>query len=266
MFRWDKFIYAAKDYIILTVLLAISILFILNNNQPQINWIRSNVLNILGIWQNSISSVYQFRALKLENEILRERLALRSFENSMMQEALLERDRLYMLLDFKRKSQYDLITVKLISRYYQGFSHVFFIDIGEEDSVQPDMVVVSSEGLIGKIALPVNNGSLVQALDDLNFRASAIVQRSRVTGIIRPDVGGKLRLDYVPVISDVKEGDVVVTSGISDIFPKGIEIGYVSKIDTIRTEHFKVIHVEPSVDLTNVEEAFVIRNKQIGSQ
>lgn len=266
MFRWDKFFYAVKDYIVLTVILAFSILIILNNNQPQVNWIRSNVLNLFGKWQNTVSSIYEYRAIKLENEILRERLALLSFENSLMEEAVIENNRLRNLLDFKRKSSFDLIPASLISRNYQGFSHVFFINVGESEGVTSNMPVVSSEGLIGKISFPVNNGSLVQALDDLNFRVSATIQRSRVKGIIKPDINSNLRLDYVPVISDVVEGDVVLTSGISDIFPGGIEIGYVSEIDTIKTEHFKVIHIEPSVDLMNVEEAFVIRNKQIGTK
>jgi len=266
MFRWDKFIYAVKDYIVLTVLLVISILIILNNNQPQVNWIRSNVLNLFGNWQKTVGSIYQYRALKFENEILRERLALLSFENSLMEEAVLENRRLRNLLNFKGKSEFDLIPASLISSNYQGFSHVFYINVGENEGITSNMPVVSSEGLIGKIALPVNNGSIVQALDDLNFRVSAMIQRSRVNGIIKPDIYSNLRLDYVPVISDVVEGDVVITSDDSDIFPGGIEIGYVSEIDTIVTEHFKVIRIEPSVNLENVEEAFVIRNLPIGSK
>ena len=258
MIRWEKYIYSVKDYIILTVWLTISFILVLNNEKPQIQWIRSKVLSIYGLWQNSVSSVYQYRVMRLENDVLRERLALLSYENSLMKEALLENHRLKKLLVFERNTKYDLIPASIIRRNYQGFSHVFFINVGSDDGVQENMPVVSSEGLIGKVFSKSGESSIVQVLDDINFRVSAMIQRSRVTGMVRPDEYLNLQLDYLVLRTDVKVGDVVVTSGYSNIYPKGIEIGYVSKIDTIKAELFKLIHIQPSVDLTNLEEAFVI--------
>ena len=258
MIRWEKFIFSVRDYFILTVWLIISFLFILANDTPQIQWMRSKVLGLYGLWQNSISSVYQYRVLKFENDVLRERLALLSFENSLMKDALLENDRLRDLLEFKRGSEYKLVPVSLIRKNSQGFSHSFYINVGSNDGIDKNMPVVSSEGLVGRVVSSSEDASIIQAIDDINIRISAMIQRSRLSGILRPDENSNLQLDYLTVRADVKEGDVVVTSGYSDIYPKGIEIGYVSKIDTIKAEFFKNIHIKTSVDLMNLEEAFVI--------
>jgi len=246
--------------------MALSFVFILNNNTPQVSWMRANVLSWIGSWQGLLSSVYQYRALKAENETLRDRLALLSYENSMMKEAYLENDRLRKMLNFRQKSDFKFTTVSIIRQGYQGFSHALLIDVGSQNGVKLNMPVVGSEGLIGKIALISSNSSVVQAYDDINFRVSAIVQRSRVTGILCPDENRNLCLEYIPIHADVKEGDVVVTSGYSEFYPKGIEIGIITKIENETAGLFRIIYVTPSMDLLKLEDAFVILNRPVGTQ
>jgi rod shape-determining protein MreC len=263
MIRWEKYIFAFRDYIILFFLLTISVILIVNNDKPQIHWIRSKVLNVIGIWQNTLGTIQQYRTLKTENEILRERLALLSYDNSLYKEAFLENDRLRNLLEFKRKSKFDLISVNLIRKNYLGLSHSFNLNVGSDDGIKVNMPVVSSEGLIGNIVFLSSNNSVVQVMDDINFRVSGMIQRSRVTGIVQPDQNSYLRFEYVPLIEDVIEGDVIVTSGYSDIFPEGVEIGIVRNISDSANGLFKLIYITPSVDLANVEDAFIIKNSQI---
>ncbi len=259
MIRWERYIHTLRDYVALFLLLSISTFFILENNNPQVVWMRSNVLSFMGVMQNWASSIYEYRALKAENEILRHRLALLSFENNLMKEAYLENDRLHKLLGFKRRSKFNLIPVRIIARSHQGFSSAFVIDVGIGGGVEKNMPVLTSEGLIGRVAIASGNTSVVQAIDDINFRVSAMIQRSRVNGIILPKTNGLFQLEYVPLLADVKLGDVVITSGVSEIYPKGIEIGIVSRIEAPPNALFKTIDVIPSVDLTNLEEAFVVR-------
>jgi len=263
MIRWEKYIFAFRDYIVLFFLLTISVFLIINNNQPQIHWIRSKVLNVIGLWQNTLGTFHQYRALKTENEILRERLAILSYDNGLYKDAFLENDRLRSLLEFKRKSKFDLVPASLIRQNYQGFSHSFNLNIGTDDGVEINMPVVSSDGLIGNILISSPNSSVVQVMDDINFRVSGMIQRSRVTGIVQPDQNSNLRFEYVPLIEDVIEGDVIVTSGYSEIFPEGIEIGIVRKIADSEDGLFNVIYITSSVDLANIEDAFVIKNSQI---
>lgn len=260
MLRWEKYVFAFRDYIILLILLSFSYILLLNNDKPQIYWVRSHVLNVVGIWQNEVSSIFRYRTLKIENEILRKRLALLSYENSLMKEAYLENDRLRNLLGFKKSSKKKLIPVSIIRQNYEGFSHTFHVNVGSKDGVEVSSPVVSSTGLIGKTVLSSSNSSVIQVLDDINFRVGAMIQRSRVSGIVRPDKNSGLHLDFIPMIADVKVGDVVITSGYSDIYPKGIEIGIVSKVEKTQAGLFQDVRIVPAVDLENIEEAFIILN------
>ena len=261
LIRWERILYAIRDYIFLFVLVAFSFVMIMNNNRPQVNWMRANVLGWIGTWQGWMSSIYQYRALKAENEILRDRLALFSYENGLLKEAYLENDRLRKMLDFRQQSEFKLATVSIIRRSYQGFSHALHINVGSQNGVKTNMPVVASEGLVGKIVIVSRNSSVVQVYDDVNFRVSTIVQRSRVTGILSPGENQTLQLEYVPIHADVKEGDVIVTSGYSEFYPKGIEIGTISKIESEVAGLFRIIYVTPSVDLLKLEDAFVILNR-----
>lgn len=208
-----------------------------------------------------MTSVYQYRTLKEENELIRKRLAALSYENSLMKEAYLENDRLRQMLDFEKKSSFDLIPASIIVQNYQGFSHAILLAIGESDGVEAGMPVLASKGLVGRVVDVSAHNSVVQVLDDINFRIGALIQRTRITGIAQNTDRNKLILNYVPITEDVKLGDVIITSGNSAIYPKGIEIGFVSKIEEPPAALFKVIEITPSVNLNNLEESFIIRNQ-----
>jgi rod shape-determining protein MreC len=258
MICWERYTHNLRDYGTLFLLLAISILLIINNNAPQTSWVRANVLNVMGIWGNWLSSISQYGSLKQENESLRNRMAELSYENSLMKEAYLENDRLRRMLDFKNKSRYDLIPASIVVRNYEGFSHAFLLDAGKADGVLPNMPVLASEGLVGRVVSVTNYNTVVQVLDDLSYRVGAMIQRSRLTGIAQSVDGSKIILNYIKITDDVKVGDVVITSG-SAIYPKGIEIGIVTKVEAPPAALFKDIEVEPSVNLEKLEVAFIIK-------
>ena len=260
MIRWERYTQSFRDYSILFFILTLSLLLIINNKTPQVTWIRSHVLNATGVWNNWMSSIYQYRSLKRENEIIRIRLAALSYENSLLKEAYLENDRLRQMLDFKKSSAYDLIPASIIVQNYEGFSHAILLDIGTSDGVQPGMPVLASKGLVGRVVTAGDHISVVQVLDDINFRVGAMIQRTRITGIVKNTDENKLILNYVPITEDIKLGDVIITSGNSAIYPKGIEIGYVSKVEEPPAALFKLIEITTSVNLNNLDDSFIIGN------
>lgn len=222
---------------------------------------RARVLNVFGVWGNWMNSISEYHDLKSENETLRRRLSEMSFENSRMKEAYLENDRLRSLLSFKERSGFTLIPAKIVVQNHEGFSHAFLLDVGSDDGVAPGMPVLAGDGLVGRTVSTGKHNSVAQVLDDINYRVGAMIQRSRVTGVAQNVDASRIILNYVQLTADVKLGDVVITSGNNSLYPKGIEIGLVSEVDSPPTALFKSITISPFVDLQKLEEAFVLTSR-----
>jgi rod shape-determining protein MreC len=131
------------------------------------------------------------------------------------------------------------------------------IDKGTTDGLRSDMAVLAPAGVVGRIVVPSARAAKVQLLVDHNAAAGALVERSRAQGVVVGEGEEKLRMDYVSEIADVVTGDVVVTSGIDKIFPKGFVIGRVEAVDK-SGGLYKRITVRPAVDFKSLEEVLVV--------
>lgn len=192
-----------------------------------------------------------------------------TLENSKFKEEQLENSRLRALLEFRSELGYQVIPAEVVAAEPNsppGTGSVL-INKGKEEGIKRNMPVVSLHGLVGKIEEVFLHRSTVQIMLNPNFRVSALDQRSRVFGIIKPlpGYGLLLRLDNVPAGEDVKIGDEVVSGGLGGIFPAGIRIGAVSRVEEQvlhkTSPHFgifKEIEVKPSVDFNSLEELFVL--------
>ncbi len=262
MIRWEDQIHYLRDYLVLFLLLVVSLILLNSNSNPQIRWLHATSLGFIGTVEKSLTFYQKYARLERENDQLRERLARLSYENSLMKEAYLNNIRLKKMLGFKKASRSRLIAARVAGQNYVGFSHALLIDVGEDRGIKENFPVVTDDGLVGKIALVGPHTSVVQLINDMNFRASAMIQRSRVVGIFTPAGAGKFYLDDVPAQADVKPGDVVITSGYSENFPKGIRIGIVTRVAAKKTELLKTIEVQPSVKPQDVENVFIIMEKK----
>jgi rod shape-determining protein MreC len=212
-----------------------------------------------GFILEKISVIKRMNAISHENDWLRQKNAELMLENSRLQEALQENQRLRQMLEFKSTSQLDLVPARVIGKGSSGFIHSIILAVGEADSIQKNMAVVTAQGLVGKIFNVSEDHATAQLLLDRNFRASAMIQRSRVSGIVKWHAGNQVMLAEVPKRSDVQVGDVVITSGLSSIFPAGLEIGEVTDCRDDQQNMFMNILVHPAVDFAKLEEVFVIK-------
>ena len=130
------------------------------------------------------------------------------------------------------------------------------IDKGSAEGLRPDMAVISPSGVVGRIITPSARAAKVQLLIDRNAGAAALVERSRAQGVVE-GTGGNLRLNYVSGTADVKVGDVLVTSGIEGIYPKGFVIGQIESIERGAGE-FSNIVIRPAVDFSSLEHVLVV--------
>lgn len=258
--RLNDWLRSRKEPLSLLSAIILSIALMFSNGGEPLQTVKSWSLGGLGLILEKVSVVKTAYGLHDENQWLRRQNAKLLIENSRLQEALLENRRLRDLLNFKEESALDLIPAKVIGTQEHGFINSIILDAGRADSLQKNMAVVTAQGLVGKIFSVGEHYSVAQLLLDRNFRASAMVQRSRINGIIRWRQGERLELGEIPVRSDVRPNDVVVTSTVSSIFPSGILIGKVKRVEP--EDMFLQIDVRPAVDFNKLEEVFIVRKQQ----
>lgn len=196
--------------------------------------------------------------LRSENERLRREAARLAFENFTLREARYENARLRRMLEFSAASGFRLVPASIVAREAGPFARGLKINKGERAGLRVNMPVVTHDGLIGKLVTVDRDAAYVQTLEDPDFRVSALIQRSRTAGILAWNPGKGAELFDVPHHADAEEGDLVVTSGLGEVFPKGILIGRVAHVSDKEGLLFQTIHVEPFVEYSHLEEVFVI--------
>jgi rod shape-determining protein MreC len=139
------------------------------------------------------------------------------------------------------------------------------INRGTKDGVSIDCPVVAAEGIAGRVIEVSWNVSKVLLLVDYNSNIDALIQRSRVQGILQGTREGECDLKYVQRSEEVKVGDVVVSSGLAGIFPKGLLLGRVRNVQKEKSGLFQRIEVSTEVDVTKLEEMLVILKEKGGS-
>ena len=207
------------------------------------------------IWE--VATVYnQNKMLKSEVEQLR-------LMNIQMNEVMAENDRLRNLLNYKQSTQqFDLLPAKVIARDPGSWTSTMVINRGSDDGIAKDMVVVTTQGLVGNVVSVFNSSARVQLILDPRSAVGAIVQRSesRVAGIVEGGKGNKMkaRMVNIPRDADIVEGDRVLTSGFGGVYPKGISIGIVEKIENDEGGLLKYAILRPDVDFQKLEEVAII--------
>ena len=194
----------------------------------------------------------------VENAALKKEIARLQQEIVHYNEAVIANTRYKKLLDIKETSKIPVVAAEVIGSDLAPWVWSLTIDKGRRDGVGAEMVVLSGAGVIGQIMESSEHTSKVLLLADHNSAVAALVQRSRVPGILKGAGDGLCRLAYVGKEEDVEVGDTIITSGTDQIFPKGLLLGTVTAVDKgSGSDLFQIITVKPSVDLKRVEEVLV---------
>jgi rod shape-determining protein MreC len=212
----------------------------------------TGVDGVRGVWSGYVA----LRDAQAENEALRNelnRLQVRlQEERAQAQRA----ENFRQLLELRDRAGVDTVAAEVIAGPATIEFRDMTIDKGGADGVERDMAVISPAGVVGRVVLSSPRAARVQMLIDLNAAAGAMIERTRAQGLV-VGVGSTLRMDYVPTTADVKQGDLVVTSGIDKIYPKGFVIGTVEAVERGGGTYLE-ISVRPSVDFTRLEEVLVV--------
>ncbi len=210
-------------------------------------------LGIRRVWTGYVG----LRNLKVENEALKRDLAATQIA-VQEQRALADRTRgLERLLDLRDHLTLKTVAAQIIGAAATPDFRTLTIDKGTRDLVRADMAVIAPAGIVGRLVVPAPRTAKVQLLVDRNAAAGAIVERTRAQGVVVGEGDDRLRLEYVSEVFDVVVGDVVVTSGIDGIYPKGFLIGRIESVDRAGGA-YKRITIKPAVDFSSLEEVLVV--------
>jgi rod shape-determining protein MreC len=210
-------------------------------------------LGIRRVWTGYVG----LRHLKVENEALKRDLAAAQVA-VQEQRALADRTRgLERLLDLREHLKLKTVAAEIIGAAATPDFRTLTIDKGTRDGVRADMSVIAPAGIVGRLVVPSLRSAKVQLLVDRNAAAGAIIERTRAQGVVVGGGDDRLRLEYMSEVYDVVVGDVVVTSGIDGIYPKGFVIG---RIESVEREGgaYKRITIKPAVDFSALEEVLVV--------
>ena len=195
------------------------------------------------------------RALRDSNERLR-------VENARLTEAERDLRQIEQLLSVREGSADDLLVpASVFLREPGNLRAMVAIDKGKSDGLAEGMVVLTSQGsMIGSITNVLEHVAWVTLVTDQTSAVSAMVQSSRVQGVVAGGPDGSLTMEFVQETADVKEGDVIVTSGIGGRHPQGELIGQVVEVESSPQELFKSVHVQPLADLSRLEDVIVLQS------
>jgi rod shape-determining protein MreC len=194
-----------------------------------------------------------------ENTAMRRRLQEYEQKELRYQEALHTLTRLEALLDLKKQVALPVTGARVIAYDPSLWSRCALLDQGQDHGVKRGQPVLTASGITGRILEVYPRYSKVMLIVDRNSGADAMVQRTRVRGILQGKGGNRCSLDYVPKSADVQAGDLVLASGLGGVFPKGLVFGKVSEANKKTPGVFQEIEVTPTVDLSALEEVVVVK-------
>ena len=197
------------------------------------------------------------RHVKAENEDLKRQLAAAQIA-VQEQRALADQARgLQKLLELRDHLELATTGAEIIGSSASPDFRTLTIDKGTRDGLRPDMAVIAPAGVVGRVVVPSARSAKVQLLVDRNAAAAVIVERTRAQGVVVGGDNDRLQMQYVSEASDLTVGDLVVTSGIDAIYPKGLVVGRVESVEK-NGPAFKRIVVKPAVDFSQIEEVLIV--------
>ena len=217
--------------------------------------VTGTVATVGGLW----SGYVELQAVKAENESLRRELDAGRLQWQLDRAGAQRVRRLEALLGLRDTADLDTVAARIIGGDATPYFRTVTIDRGRRDGVRPDAAVLSAAGVVGRVVdEPGRRASRVQLLIDRNAAAGALVERSRVAGLVVGDADDRLlRMEYVSNLEDVEVGDTVVTSGSDGIYPKGFVIGDVTVV--LRGPGlYRTIHVRPRIRFGDLDEVLVV--------
>ena len=266
----------AVTIVVLSVAFLGIIIFSLKNNS---NIISSGVGSVISPLQKIIYNAndklkesfdffINFSKVKQENKELAAKNA--ELENQLIEYNRMkdENTRLREMFNYSEAHQnYNYLGCNIVGYSGGNISNGYIIDKGTNDGVKKDMVVITPAGLVGKVTKSESSYSIVQTILNENIAVASMVESTReTTGILQGVTDSKNKnltiLSNIPIDSEIKEGDIILTSGLGGMYPQEFRIGEVVSVEVDSVGIMKKAIVKPYVDFNKLEELFVVVPKE----
>jgi len=249
--------------LLMMLLFCITLMVMSKSGNPAVTRLRTQVTDIVtpllsvasspmsavrngGLWLDEIVNMRSENiALKLENaELLKWQAAAKEMQ--------VENQSLHSLLRVVPSRRNSYVTARVVSDLAGPYVHSALISGGSNHGIKKDAAAISDNGLLGRIVDVGNSSARILLLSDINSRVPVITERAREKSILVGNNTGLPTLSYLTAASKIKEGERVVTSGDGGVFPAGIPVGVVTKVDA------GSVTVQPFVDASTVEYVSVV--------
>jgi hypothetical protein len=262
--------------VIIIMLLFISFIYFTEIDLPLFNWLSDIIYNLISPIINILHQLIEgikdfFITLFSIDEVNQELKNLRQ-KNSVLERQILfleninrENKRLRELLDFKDKVDYQMIGAEVIANSPSIWEKTITVNRGSRDGLEPRMPVITYQGyLVGRVENVGSNSAQIRLIIDHNFVVGGIVARtdSREIGLVKGSGRGDRPniMDSIAWDADIKAGDVVLTSGLSNNFPPGLKIGEVAEVETDNYGLSQKADINLFMHQITLEEVMIIKN------
>jgi rod shape-determining protein MreC len=210
------------------------------------------------LWHN----YFYLRGVRAENRQLKQQIDQMRLEQVRLSEDAGQAHRLQALLGFKEQfiEKGDTVAAQVIGSSGNDLSQSIYIDKGSNEGVKPDMAVITVDGIVGKVLHAYPATAQVLMINDQTSGVGAMLEKTRVQGVLKGTANASVVLERVMSDEKVSPGDVVLSSGGDQIFPKGLPVGVVTQVSPGH-EMFLNIQVKPGADLSRLEEVLVVTAK-----
>lgn len=274
-------LFKSKWFIVSLVTIALLVVIgVSANKSSKLNWL-SNILSVplkpvQGFFTSAGREIEDFFAyfqdidvLREENEALKAEVEELRRQNREYSELKAKNEELRRALNLKAEfADYTITGANIIAVEPGNWFSVFKVDVGEQDGIRADFpVVTGSRGLVGRVVDTDKSTSNIQTIIDEESAVSGWIAKpggghAIVKGDLELKEEGLCKLIYIPIEVDIEVGDIVETSGVGGIYPKGIEIGKVIEVRKTNSELGRYAIIQPTADFRRLEEVFILKSEK----
>ena len=262
--------YRTPLLLVLTLLLVFTVLSLSLKSSPALRKVQGLVVSMTAPGLEGLEYVgrsakqlwlgyFYLMGVRRQNAELQRQLEEYKQREVHFQEAEQALIRLETLLDLKRQVALPVIGARVIAYDPTLWSRAAIINQGKAQGVKEGLPVLAPQGIVGRIVGVYPEYSKVMLIVDRKSSADAMVQRTRIRGLLKGKGGNRCSLEFVPKNADVQVGDLVLASGLVGLYPKGLVFGKVTAANKKNPGVFQEIEVSPNVDLSTLEEVLVVK-------